>query len=47
MSFDGLFRRDWPNKTLQGTAAGMAVSCQSQRALIEKLKFTVPLKVTH
>src|SRR5437879_6432837 len=28
MSFDDLFRRDRPNKTLQRTAAGMAVSCQ-------------------
>src|SRR5882762_4684086 len=31
MSFDGLSRRNRPNKTLQRTAAGMAVPCQSQR----------------
>ncbi len=44
MSFDDLFRRDRPNKTLQRTAAGMAVPCQSQRALIERLKFILSPK---
>jgi hypothetical protein len=34
MSFDDLFRKDRPNKTLQRTGAGAAVPRQSQHAVL-------------
>jgi hypothetical protein len=41
MSFDDLFRRDRPNKTLQRTAAGMAVPCQSQHTGLASVPFSL------